>query len=79
MLMSSFLVDTDPNIFVYGRFSLQSDIHRFIIYAHHRKYLNIANVPKHVSLRQFPLHLDPVFKNVRRDIFGLYTFIMYIC
>ena len=30
------LVDTDQKLFVIGRFSLPSDIHRPIIYAYHR-------------------------------------------
>ena len=33
MRMSTFLVDTDQNSFVCGRFSLPSDIHRSIGYA----------------------------------------------
>jgi len=32
--------------FICGRFSLPFDIHRAIVYAYHRKYLNIANVRK---------------------------------
>jgi len=40
------LVDTDQSIFVCGRFSIPSDIHRSIIYAYHRKNLNIVNVRK---------------------------------
>ena len=40
------LIDTDQSIFVNGRFSLPSDIHRPIIYAEHRLYLNIVNFPE---------------------------------
>jgi len=48
MRTSSFLlaVDTDQNIFVYEPISFPSDIHQSIIYAYHRKYLNIVNVWK---------------------------------
>ena len=49
MRMSFFLVDTDENIFVCTRFSLLSDIHQFVIYAYHHKYMNIVNVPKLVD------------------------------
>jgi len=42
----SFFVDTDENIFACGRFLLPSDFNRSIIYAYHRKYLNIVNVWK---------------------------------
>ena len=38
MHTSSLLVDTDQNIFVYGRFSFLSDIHRSVIIAY-RKFL----------------------------------------
>jgi len=55
MRTSSFLVDTDQNSFVCRRFSLLFDIHQSIIYALHRKYLNIVNVQKLVELLQFPL------------------------
>ena len=65
------------------------DIHPSIIYAYHRKYLNIINVRKLVSLWQFTLlkktcicimyeYFNPVFKNIQRDVFSLYTFIMYM-
>jgi len=40
------LVDTEQNIFACGGVSLPSDIHQSIIYAYHRKYLNIVNVRK---------------------------------
>ena len=43
------LVDTDQNIFVCGPFSLSflsRPFHRSVIYAYHRKYLNIVNVRK---------------------------------
>ena len=84
MRTSSVLVDTDKNIFVCRCFSLLSNIHRSMTYAYHHKYLNIVNVQK---LRQFPLfkkrpvyvYLNSIFRNVQRDIFVLYTFIMYIC
>ena len=78
MHTSSFLVDTDQNMFVCGRFSLASNIHRSMMYAYRRKYLNIVNV----KLRQFTKvyeYLNSAFRNVRRDIFCLYTFTMYIC
>ena len=78
MHTSSFLVDTDQNMFVCGRFLLPSHIHQSIIYACHPKYLNIVNV----KLRQFTKvyeYLNSAFRNVRRDIFCLYTFTMYIC
>ena len=83
MRTSSSLVDTGHTFFVCGRFSHTSDIYRSTIYAHHREYLNIVNARKLVTLRPFPLHvyenLNPVFKNVRREILGLCTFIKYIC
>ena len=41
------LVDIDKkNIFVCGRSSLPSDIHKSIIYAYHCNHLNIVNVRK---------------------------------
>jgi len=43
MHSSSFLVDTDQKIFCLRLFSLLPDIHLSIIYAYHRKYLNITN------------------------------------
>ena len=46
MRTSSILVDTDQNMFVWGRFSLPSNIHRSMMYAYRRKYLNIVNVRK---------------------------------
>jgi len=66
-------VDTDPNICVL--WTLPSDIHRSMIYAYHRKYLNIVNV------RQFPLlkKTSSFQKCTKGYIRPLYVFIMYIC
>jgi len=50
MRTSLFLVDTDQNIFVCGRFALPSDIHRSIIYAYHRKYLNMATLTSFMNI-----------------------------
>ena len=46
MRTSSFLEDTYQNSLIFWRFLLQSDIHRSVSYAYHRKYLNILNVRK---------------------------------
>ena len=85
------LVDTDQKLFVNGRFSLPSDIHRSIMYAYHRCYLNIVNFRKLVSLRQYPLlkktasffnflNILPSFSKMYDGIYMVfhYVFFLYI-
>ena len=65
--------------FVCGHFSLPSDIHRSIMYAYRRKYLDILNVRKPVKLRQKGFFLKFINIKFFRNVIVLYTFIMYIC
>ena len=73
------LVDTDQNIFVSfcSRPTFTIYICRSSYIFEHRKYpegrltLTLA-----ISTSEY---LNSVSRNVRRDIFGLYKFIMYIC
>jgi len=67
------LVDTDQNIFV----SFCSRPTFTIYIFEHRKYPEARlTLTLAISTSEY---LNSVFRNVRRDIFGLYKFIMYIC
>ena len=71
------LIRNRPNVFVCGCLSLPSDIHRSIIYAYHRKYLNIIDVGKLVQLRQFPF-LEKIYSFFERYIRTLYFHYVYL-